>query len=273
MKIGYYIKKQSLKGDSRIEGLLGRLSEGGAELYAISSAADIRPDTALVLSFGGDGTFLSAAHRVAEAELPILGVNFGRMGFLSGNRPEDVADAVLSGSYTIENQDILEVDCGDARPAGFWPYAVNEVCIHRVNAEMVGVDVSLDGEELPTYWADGVLVATSTGSTAYSLSAGGPICIPSADVRLITPVAPHNLNLRPLVAPSDSVVCMSARARSGEVLLTLDNRSYTIPCGARVKVGKAAFVLKKVKLAKSNFIDALRSRFFWGQDVRNSTEL
>lgn len=272
MKIGYYIKKLALQDDSRIGELLGRLRSGGVGLYAIRSAEDVQEQTDMVLSFGGDGTFLSAAHRVAEAGIPILGVNYGRMGFLSENRAEDVVKAILGKCYHIEEQDVIKVESPDIPIPGLWPYAVNEVSIHRTGAEMLGVDVTLDSEALPTYWADGVLVATSTGSTAYSLSAGGPICLPSAAVRLITPIAPHNLNLRPLVIPASAGVTLCARSRTGTAVLTLDNRSYAVPAGAHIRIGNAEFRLRRVMIGKSNFIDALRSRFFWGQDVRNTSE-
>lgn len=272
MKIGYYIKNESLKGDERVEGLLSQLRAAGIVLYEIHCSACVQPETNFVLSLGGDGTFLSAAHRVSEAGLPILGVNFGRMGFLAGNTPADAAEAIISGKWCIEELDVLKLDCDDAPSENFWPYAVNELGLHRDNAAMLGIDVTIAGNPLPTYWADGLLVATSAGSTAYSLSAGGPICLPDAPVRLITPVAPHNLNLRPLVVPRDVPVELCGRSRSGNMILTLDNRSYTIPCGAVVKVSAAPFALKRVSLGKSNFIGALESRFFWGQDVRNTKD-
>ena len=272
MKIGYYIKNESLKGDARIEGMLSQLSAAGVVLYGIHCSKCVRPDTAMVLSLGGDGTFLSAAHRVAEAGLPILGVNFGRMGFLASNSPGDAVDAILSGRWSVEELDVLKVVC-DVLPEGdFWPYAINELSLHRDSAAMLGIDVSISGNPLPTYWADGLLVATSAGSTAYSLSAGGPICLPSAPVRLITPVAPHNLNLRPLVVPRDASIELRGNSRSGNMTLSLDNRSYTVACSTLVRVERAPFALKRVSLGKSNFIGALKSRFFWGQDVRNTKD-
>lgn len=272
MEIGYYIKKNALKGESRIERFLGRLSDGGVSLYAVCSGSPVRAGTAMVLSIGGDGTFLSAAHLVAEQGVPILGINFGRMGFLAANTAEAAADAILSGKWEIEELDMLKVNCFGTDMSGIWPYAVNELSLHRDTAEMLGVDVSLDGNPLPTYWADGLLVATSAGSTAYNLSAGGPISLPDAPVRLITPVAPHNLNLRSLVVPAGAEILLRGKSRSGSMTLSLDNRSYSIPCGAIVSVSTAPFPLRRVSLGKSNFIDALKNRFFWGQDVRNTVE-
>lgn len=272
MKIAYYIKKQDLRADAGVLSLLDTLRSGGALLYELKDASDLQDGTDLLLSFGGDGTYLSAAHRVAEAGIPILGVNLGRLGFLSEYRLQDVAGPVLEGSWTIEERDMLRVAVEGVDIPSIWPYALNEVSLHRADAEMVGVDVCVGEERLPAYWADGVLIATSSGSTAYSLSAGGPICTPDARVRLLTPVAPHNLNLRPLAFPCERVVTLSGRARSGHLTLTLDNRSYDIPANRIVRVDGAPFGLKRVRLGKSNFIDALRSRFFWGQDVRNQAE-
>lgn len=272
MKIGYYIKKSALKGESRIENLLSRLASGGASLYEIRGEDSVQPGTGMVLCFGGDGTLLSVARLVAEKGIPILGVNFGRLGFLAANTVEEAEEAVVSGKWEIEELDMLKVSCEGAGIPDFWPYAVNELSLHRDTVEMLGVDVRVDGNPLPTYWADGLLVATSAGSTAYSLSAGGPICLPAAPVRLITPVAPHNLNLRSLVVPAGAEIVLRGKSRSGNMILSLDNRSYTIPCGTVVRVGTAPFPLKRVSLGGSNFIDALKSRFFWGQDVRNTVE-
>jgi len=272
MKIGYYIKKTALQQDSRVTSVLGELEAAGVELYQVHCEKCVRDGSDMLLSFGGDGTFLSAARFVAQAGIPIMGVNFGRMGFLSENRPEDVVKPLLAEEYSIEERDLLHLVLPEDAGIDIWPYALNELSLHRTGAEMVGVDVSIGDAALPTYWADGLLVATSSGSTAYNLSAGGPICTPSANVLLLTPIAPHNLSLRPLVLPTDVVLRLSARSRTGNVTLTLDNRVCTIPDSISLEVRLAPFKLKTVRLGKPNFIDALRSRFFWGQDVRNSAE-
>ena len=272
MKLGYYIQKAALEGDSRVEALLRRLEAGGACLYEIHGEGSLQGGTDMALSFGGDGTFLSCARLVCEAGLPILGVNFGRMGFLSETRGEDFVGPLLSGDWRVEERTMLQVSLHGSVPEGFWPYALNEAGLHRNGPEMLGIDVEIGDWQLPAYWADGLLAATSSGSTAYSLSAGGPICAPEADVMVISPIAPHNLNLRPLVIPWGSRVTMEARARGGTAMLTLDNRSYVIPQGGKVDIFAAPFNLKRVSIGKSNFIDALRSRLFWGQDVRNISE-
>ena len=180
MKLAYYIKKNQLKGDSRVEALLERLRAAGHRLYAVAKHSDFLPETDLLLSLGGDGTFLSAAQFAVPAGVPVLGVNFGRLGFLSENDPDRVVEALAAGDYSVEERELLQIRCPDLPEGKIWPYALNEMSVSRVSASMLGVDVDVevDGAQLPTYWSDGLLVATSSGSTAYSLSVGGPICLP-----------------------------------------------------------------------------------------------
>ena len=205
--------------------------------------------------------------------IPVLGVNLGRLGFLSENRPESVASSLLSGAYTIENRTLLETDF--SKPAGSpsidgKPFALNEITLHRSGSAMLGVDVSVDGSVLPTYWADGLLVATSSGSTAYSLSVGGPIVLPESRVLIIAPIASHNLNVRPLVVPDTSVIELGLQSRDENVILTMDNRSVEIEPDMKIRVSMAQFSLKRVRLNSSNFINALTGKLFWGEDIRNS---
>lgn len=251
------------------------LEKAGAELYGINVREDLRKGTDAVLSVGGDGTFLSASKRVADSGVPILGVNLGRLGFLSENRPEDVADAVLNGTYELENRTMLELSadgCSFLEDSEFWPYALNEITVHRDGAAMLGVKVSLDGNALPAYWGDGLLVATSSGSTAYSLSVGGPICTPDSKVLIIAPIAPHNLNVRPLVVPETSRIDLSIISRDGSAVLTMDNRTMRIDEAAELHVSMAQFSLKRIRLQKSSFVKALVSKLFWGEDIRNSID-
>ena len=167
MKLGIVIKNEALREDQRFLDLLQQLEKESYETYNISSKADIRPETDFVLSIGGDGTFILAAQLVADVGLPILGVNLGRLGFLSENRLDSVVPALLSGEFSIEYCKMLNATIkgkNARKEIGFLPYAVNEVCIHRKGTAVLGIKVSIDGEPLPTYWADGLLVATSTGS-------------------------------------------------------------------------------------------------------------
>ena len=150
--------------------------------------------------------------------------------------------------------------------------ALNEICVKRQGAAMLGIDVEVDSRPLPTYWADGLLVATSSGSTAYSLSAGGPICLPDSRVLIIAPVAPHNLNVRPLVVPDSAGIKISFRSREDELRMALDNRGYVIPSSSVISVHAVPGALKRVELGGSNFIEALRARLLWGGDVRNMNQ-
>jgi NAD+ kinase len=272
MKAGIYIRKEELKHDPRYAELIGSLSEAGCECYQVGSKDELQPQTDLILAVGGDGTFLSVAMLVADLGVPVVGVNLGRLGFLSENRPEDVAQAILSQDYTIEDRSLLKASlsapCGNPSIDG-WPYALNEVAVHRSGAAMLGVDVCLDGKWLPTYWADGLIVSTSSGSTAYSLSVGGPIVLPQSKVLILAPIAPHNLNIRPLVIPDSSEVHLRVHSRDGKAIFTIDNRTVELPEGLEVTVSLAHFSLRRVRFNNSDFINALTEKLFWGEDVRN----
>lgn len=273
MKIGYFILKDELRKDARMEALLKDLQEATFELYEIKTKADVRPDTDLVLSMGGDGTFLSAAHTVADIGLPILGVNFGRIGFLCENRPEAVRKALVEGDFSIEYRTVLNATLKgpDARKSiGMLPYSVNEVALHRSGSSVLGIHVSIDGEPLPTYWADGLIVATSSGSTAYSLSVGGPICMPDTKVLVLAPISPHNLNVRPIVIPETAKIDISFESREGKATMSMDNRVEEIQTDWTIHVEMAQFSLKRVRLPESGFVKALTSRLFWGEDMRNN---
>ena len=270
MKFAYFLKDRRLELDERVLGLLADLGAVGFDVYPVRDTDDICEGTEMLLSFGGDGTFLSAAALALDASLPILGVNFGRLGFLSENKPESVADALARKDYSIQMRGLVEVS---GLSGGDGPQlALNEICVLREGPAMLGVDVEVDSLPLPTYWADGLLVATSSGSTAYSLSAGGPICLPDARVLIITPIAPHNLNVRPLVVPDSSDIRIRFRSRDSQVRLTVDNRNYDVPSDSELKIRAVPGALKRVVLGGSNFIGALKARLLWGGDIRNQSE-
>ena len=269
MKIAYLIKKNALAKDARINFLIERLRDSGISVYPVSEG--LCDGTDMLLSFGGDGTFLSAASIVCAKGIPLLGVNLGRLGFLSDSEVGEVADALVSGEYTIEDRTMLQIQIDKVLSERLFPFALNEVVIRRMGSGTIALDAVVDGEELPTYWADGLLLSTSSGSTAYSLSVGGPICRPDVSAFVLAPIAPHNLNLRPLLLPISAVVEIKASDRKGaDLALSLDNRDYIIPNGTIVRVFAAPFALKKVILGKSNFINALRTKLLWGEDVRNT---
>ncbi len=272
MKIAVYSRHESLLGDERFRSMVSRLEAASHELYTIHSAQDISVGTGMVMSVGGDGTFLSASKRVGSSGIPVLGVNLGRLGFLSEYSPEEACEAILSGTYTLEDRALLETGVKGEMldsDSSFWPYTLNEISVLRGGASILGVDVSLDGNPLPTYWADGLLVSTSSGSTAYSLSVGGPICVPESKVIIIAPIAPHNLNVRPLVVPDTTVVSISMRSRDKVVAMSMDNRNVRLSSDATLEVKVAQFSLKRVRLEESSFIKALTTKLFWGEDIRN----
>ena len=273
MLIGYFILNEELRKDARVQSLLQDLQGATYEVYEIRSKADVRPGTDLVLSMGGDGTFLSAAHVVADIGLPILGVNYGRIGFLCENRPEAVREALLEGNFNIEYRTVLNTTLKGPearRSIGMLPYSVNEVSLHRSGSSVLGIHVSINGEPLPTYWADGLLLATSSGSTAYALSVGGPICMPDTKVLVLAPISPHNLNVRPIVIPESSKVDISFESRDGAATMSLDNRTVEIQPDWTIHIEMAQFSLKRVRLPESGFVKALTSRLFWGEDMRNN---
>ncbi len=273
MKIGYFILRDGLRNDERMLSLLKDLKQATFEVYEIRTKSDVLPETDLVLSMGGDGTFLSAAHVVADIGLPILGVNFGRIGFLCENRPEDVRRALVEGDFRIEYRTVLNATLKgpEARKTiGMLPYSVNEVALHRSGSAVLGIHVSIDGEPLPTYWADGLIVATTSGSTAYSLSVGGPICMPDTKALVLAPIAPHNLNVRPIVLPESAKIDISFESRDGRATMSTDNRVVEIQPDWSIHVEMAQFSLKRIRLAQSGFVKALTSRLFWGEDMRNN---
>ena len=261
--------------DGRLSRMFGKLEKESFDFYEISGGEDILPETDLVMSVGGDGTFLSASQCVGQSGIPILGVNLGRLGFLSEYSPEEACDALLSGGWYLEDRELLRTDVSGGALAAdprFCPFTLNEVSVHRSGAALLGIDVRMDGHPLPTYWADGLLVATSSGSTAYSLSVGGPICAPEAKVLIIAPIAPHNLNARPLVVPDTTEISISMRSRDDSVMLSMDNRNHLVEPSVSLDVKVAQFSLKRVRLKNTSFIKALTTKLFWGEDIRNSGE-
>ena len=271
MRLAYYIKNAKLLSDPRFVTLMGELERAGCEVYPAGPEAPFRPGTDALLSCGGDGTFLTAAGFAAPAGIPVAGVNFGRLGFLSECRPEDVAESLLSGAYSIETRQMLQADI-DHDGTHTRMLALNEVSVMRGGAAMLGVDVQVNGDVLPTYWADGLLVATSSGSTAYSLSVGGPICTPESRVTIIAPIAPHNLNVRPLIVPDDARIELSFRSRDAGVHFAADNNALDLSSLARISVGPARDRLRCIKPGRFHFIEALCSKLLWGEDVRNGED-
>lgn len=250
--------------------------DGGADIGEFSGPEDLPGDVDIFLSLGGDGTFLSALTIVGDSGIPVAGINFGRLGFLtstgSGDSGCGIVDRMLAGDYSVRKRSLLEVSYED-RPADFYPYALNEITLQRSEPYMIGIEVLIDGMRIPTYWADGLLIATATGSTAYSLSFGGPVAVPDSSVFIITPMAPHNLNVRPLIIPDSSVVEVVIRSSGHGTMISADNRSSGIAERRRITVRKAPFGLNCVSFGRDAFFEALNEKLLWGEDRRNEKNI
>ncbi len=225
-----------------------------------------------VISLGGDGTFLDTVSFIRNSNIPIIGINLGRLGFLA-DVPEDEVDkglrALLSGAYTIEKRSLIQLDAS-VPLFDETPYALNEFTLHRKDSsQMIKIHTYLNGEFLNTYFADGLIVATPTGSTGYSLSCNGPVVFPQSSTFLITPVAPHNLNTRPIIVPDDYVISFEVEGRTDNFLCTLDARSEVITKDIQLAVRKANFEMSLVKLDDHNFLKTLRQKLYWGMDNRH----
>lgn len=221
------------------------------------------------LSIGGDGTFLTTAMQVAEKGIPILGINCGHLGFLADVQTEEVEPIMfklISGDFTIEERSMLEVTTSDdAAKRILNPFALNEVAILKQElASMISVEVMLNGEPLHNYYGDGLIISTPTGSTAYNLSAGGPIAVPQSRVLLLSPVASHSLNVRPLVIPDDWKLDLRVHSRTGAFLISIDGRSQRLTEEVTLHVEKAAFSVKLVRIDGHSFINALKTKLSWG---------
>lgn len=228
-------------------------------------------DADMVISLGGDGTFLKAASRVGYRNIPILGINTGRLGFLADVAPEEIGntiDDIYNGNYKIEERSVLHLECDDTRLQEL-PYALNEIAVlKRDSSSMITIHTSINDEYLTTYQADGLIVSTPTGSTAYSLSVGGPIIVPQSNTIAITPVAPHSLNVRPIVIRDDWEITLDVESRSHHFLIAIDGRNETCKESNRLTIRKAGYMVKVVKRSEQNFFDTLRNKMMWGVDGR-----
>ena len=256
------------------ESFITHLKEHGFRVDEFQSySVDQGPENVqMAWSIGGDGTFLETLSHVGAKEIPILGINTGRLGFLATLSPEEVPQAlqhVLSNEYTIEDRCLVSVDAEIDLFKGK-DFGLNEVGIMKTDSSsMIQIKTFLDGNYLNTYWADGIIVSTATGSTGYSLSVGGPIVIPTSDSFIIAPMSPHNLNVRPLIVSSDSVLKFEVSSRSHNFLISIDSRSRVIDSKISIEVKKAAFSGKIVKIPGDDFLQTLRNKLNWGLDVRN----
>lgn len=230
-------------------------------------------DCGFLYCFGGDGTILEAVRFLGRTAVPILGVNFGRLGYLASVTQQELIPAtheLFKGMFKVDNRSLISVVSDPPGLFGDRAFGINDLTIHKSRTnEMITVHTYLNGEFLNSYWGDGLLVATPTGSTAYSLSCGGPIMFPSSSTFVITPIAPHSLTVRPVIIPDDWTVSFEIESRSGEAMIALDNRSTLVDTHQAIAIRKADFDIQLVRTSATKYIDNLRRSLMWGRDHRN----
>jgi NAD+ kinase len=294
MKVGIYGQYYKGEAISYIEILLNKLAEKSIEVvieekfyksikanqfpkkeYAtFSSHKSLDNSIEVMLTVGGDGTFLRAITFVRDLNILVLGINIGRLGFLATVQKEDISEAIdllLSKQYSIQERNLLAVSTNQKNESlSEINFALNEISVSRRNTtSMVTVETYLDNEYLTSYWADGLIVATPTGSTGYSLSCGGPVLTPSTNSLVLTPIAPHNLNARPLVIPQETKIKLKIISREKQSLLSLDSRTTTVNNQTEIFIEIAPFTIKTIQLSQQTFLKTLREKILWGADKRN----
>ncbi len=237
-----------------------------------TSAVELKENADILLSIGGDGTFLDSVTFVQNSGIPIAGINSGRLGFLANISRDEIElaiDKILNKSYSFEERELIQL----VSPAKLFDncnFALNEITITKKDSSsMITIHVYQDGHFLNTYWSDGLIISTPTGSTAYSLSVGGPIVVPDAENFIITPIAPHNLTVRPLVLSNNQELTLKIEGRDENYLVSLDRRYETLPSGIELKIKKARFTIKVIKYDSRTFFSTLREKLMWGLDRRN----
>ncbi|RAV30741.1 NAD kinase [Sinomicrobium soli] len=239
-----------------------------------ASFEDLDEGYDLFFSVGGDGTILRTVLYIRDLGIPVLGINTGRLGFLATVQKEHIreaVDSVFSGTYEVVGRTLLQISTRPENEAlAEINFALNEVAVNRKDtASMITVATYLNDEYLTSYWADGLIIATPTGSTGYSLSCGGPVLTPDATGLVITPIAPHNLNARPLVIPDDTEIRLKVSGRENNYLVSLDSRVATLPEETEIIIRKAPFAMRMVELRSESFLKTLRNKLLWGEDKRN----
>ncbi len=289
MKIAIYGQAYDHGHRHYIEKMLRQLSRHGAEVFIEEQylaslgmsngldtfSSDVGLDTSfdLLLSVGGDGTILRAITYVKDLGIPILGINLGRLGFLATVRKEGIDAAIkqiFKKNYAIEERSLLSVSEPSGSVFGALNFALNEITVSRKNTtSMITVETHLNNEYLTSYWADGLIISTPTGSTGYSLSCGGPVIDPNSNNLVLTPIAPHNLNARPFVISDETTISLKVSGREEQHLVSLDSRIFTLKNDVALTVKKASFNIKMAHLPEESFLKTLRNKMLWGQDKRN----
>lgn len=292
MKIAVYGRRFDVKHLPQVQQLFSRLCKIDAELYiyesfykflqsqfklegnilAFKRHEEIKDKADFFFSVGGDGTLLDTIAFVRDSGIPVLGFNTGRLGFLSGtpmDKTHEAIDALLSRNFSLDQRSLLRLET-ENNLFGELNYALNELSLHKKDsAAMMTVHAYINGEYLNSYWADGLIISTPTGSTAYSLSCGGPLMLPDSENFVVTPIAPHNLNVRPIVISDKSEIKLTLEGRSKQYLVALDSRTATIDESVQLTIRKEDFRINLVRLHNQDFLNTLRKKLMWGMDLRN----
>lgn len=242
-------------------------------LETFTNHEDLPKDISFMLSLGGDGTMLAAVSIIRDSGIPIAGINFGRLGFLANIQKTEMETAlnqILNKQFHIQKRALLSVESNHKTLFNGENFALNDITVFRFDSSsMITIDAKLDDELLNSYWADGLIIATPTGSTAYSLSCGGPIIMPGSGNFVITPISPHNLNVRPIVVSENMTLRLRIESRTEKFILSCDSRSETLPTTAELTIKKAPFNVNLIRLEKDGYFHTLREKLLWGIDVRN----
>jgi len=291
MKVAVYSLYYPEKSSEAFDELIGVLQKNNVDIHieakfyeqlisevkkidSIKTFSELNESFDLLISVGGDGTILRAITYVRDFSIPIVGINTGRLGFLATIQTDEIETAIeqiLNGNYKTSERTLLSVETNPKNEAlKETNFALNEIAVSRKNTtSMITVETHLNNEYLTSYWADGLIASTPTGSTGYSLSCGGPVITPEATSFVLTPIAPHNLNARPLVIPDDTIIQLKVDGREDQHLMSLDSRIVTLSNATLITIKKANFKIKMVELLDESFIDTLRQKMLWGEDKRN----
>ncbi len=236
-----------------------------------NSHLQVKSDFNFFFSFGGDGTFLEAVRYVRDTKVPIIGINTGRLGFLANVAQEDISqsiDMLFGGNFTIEERSLIKFD-SSSNPFIDFPYGLNEFTVQKRDSSLITIDTKINDSYLNTYWTDGLIISTPTGSTAYSMSVGGPIVAPDCRALIISPIASHNLTVRPIVITDNNIIKLKIEGRSKHFMATLDSHSYEFDTGAELELKLADFSISIVRLTGHSFYKTIRKKLMWGADIRN----
>ena len=241
-------------------------------ITTFSHHSELTPDIDFLISLGGDGTLLDTITLIRDKNIPVVGINFGRLGFLASIGRDEMTEAVKAlarRSYVLDKRSLIHLD-SNIPLFNEVPYGLNEFAIHKRDiAPMIKIHTYINGELLNTYWADGLILATPTGSTGYSLSCAGPVVFPESGSFVLTPIAPHNLNVRPIIIPDNTIVSFEIESRADEIICALDSRRELVDKNVLLAVRKENFAVNLVRLNENNFLQTLRNKLSWGLDKRN----